>query len=566
MDEPHGVRRRARVRPTLPHLAALTWVIAAGCGAEDASDLACPLLAPGATAPLTAQPTLDPSERDRFDGALERGELVTHALALAAGQRVEATAAVSGQRALLYTYGPRDVFGGYPHCRSLALASAASAAVSAIVEAPDGNGTHEYLVVLGTAPGEPGGPYEITVRCLDGCDARPACPTLQTQGCPDARCDGELARDDAGCLTCECAPGALCGPSRAAGPSGACVEPACSCPDAPDAPVCGSDGRTWPSACAARCAGAAPVADRACAFSCPTLAQCDAPCGGARAIGDDGCPTCDCLPEFAADAPSCKSCPDDGAPACGSDGVTYPSRCHARCAGARILYPAACTDGCRAAPAACALDCPWGLRPNVAGATCLSCDCAASPSASCTPSGAPVCARIPGQDSPTTIGAPCLALHLGAEDGAWGPCATRCDDATPCPAGSRCQRHGYLAGRCLTDAHAGCGCSSLLAPVCDTNSVTHANACLAACAGAQTAHLGACCQPSQPADCATGERPTLDARGCPTGACSARAHGAGCAHNAATASACTPDGASLGVSACVAHLDGVTATTAWCTP
>lgn len=551
---------RPRARLTRLLLAA---ALLGGCTGVTDTSLVCPLLPPGATATLTAGAPMPPVPTDDTAGAtrtghLGLGELVAHPIALAAGQTVRARLDLTGARAVLWTYGPRDAFGGFPHCLGLTPAANDGHAVATTVTA---DAAGEYLIVAGAPPATTPGDYTLTVTCEAGCDAPAPCPTLAERGCPDARCDGELARDADGCPTCDCQPAALCAPIRAAGPGGSCVLPACDCAgDAPDAPICGTDGRTWPSTCAARCAGVAVAKPDACAFACPALAACDAPCFGPRAIGSDGCPTCDCLPDFAPDAASCAACPDAGAPVCGGDGVTYPSRCAARCAGARILYPAACVDGCRAAPADCDLDCAWGLALVPEGADCLACRCAAAPSTACTPEGAPVCVALPGLPGATTVGSPCLAVHLGADDGQWGPCGVPCATDDDCPAGARCPDAGYLAGRCLVAPAPDCGCAALLAPVCGADGATYDNRCLAACGAVAVAHDGPCC--TAPSTCPEGELPS-DARGCPTGCPAAPA---ACADNAASAPVCAPDGALLETDACRAHASGAEASEAWCAP
>jgi len=535
-----------------PAALALAVALLSGCAGAEDSTLVCPLLPPGATATLTAGAPLDID--DVRTGNLGLGELAAHPVALAAGQTLSLRLDLTGARAVLWTYGPRDAFGGFPHCLALEAAAEGGHSVGATLNAEDAG---EYLVVAGSPPGTVPGDYTLTVTCDAGCDTPAPCPTLAERGCPDARCDGELARDGDGCPTCDCRADALCSPHRAAGPGGSCVLPACDCPDG-GTPVCGTDGRTWPSACAARCAGVAVAVADACAFACPALADCEAPCFGPRAIAADGCPSCDCLPVFATNAASCAACPDAGAPVCGSDGVTYPSRCAARCAGARILYPAACVEGCRAAPDGCELDCAWGLALSADG--CVTCQCAAAPSAACTTDGAPVCVTVTGLDAPTTVGSPCLAVHLGADGGLWGPCGQGCETDDACPEGARCASAGYLAGRCLAETAPDCGCAALLAPVCGADGQRWDNRCLAACAGVAVAHEGPCCE--APAGCPDDGLPvTVD--GCPTG-CPATA--ASCADNAATATACAPDGAALGTDACRAHADGAAASPAWCAP
>lgn len=552
-------------RPLL--LTALALAVASSACGEDARTLACPLLAPGALTLFGQGQSLAPVASDAADtagavsGQVAAAALSAHAVWLRKGEEVKVRALTQtfGAELELVAYGPRDAFGGLPFCGGITSGQSASLTIKA-----DADG--EWVVLVGSLPGGDALEYSVRATCEAGCDASaPRCPTLAERGCGATRCDGELTRDAAGCLTCACETGALCSPDRAAGPGGSCVLPACQCDDAAGGAVCGADGQTWASACAANCA-AVPVAKAGpCEIACPALAACEAPCFGLRALGPDGCPTCECGSRFAAEAASCAACPLDEAPVCGSDGVTYPNACRARCAGAKILYAAACTDGCRAAPAGCALDCAFGLRPVAGGESCLACACADLPT-SCEVSGAPVCATLPGPIGATTIGSACVALALGASDGVWGPCGVNCDDEVACPEGSSCREAGFLAGRCLVDADAasqeGCGCGSLLEPVCGDDGEalrTFANRCLARCAGARVLHGGACCEAF--AGCDEGA-PAVDSRGCPATCGDTRQ--SDCAANAATTQACGPDQDPLTTSACAAHFAGLFASTEAC--
>ena len=262
------------------------------------------------------------------------------------------------------------------------------------------------------------------------------------------------------------------------------------------------------------CAQVAVAVDGPCAISCSHIAPCNTPCPGPRRLDAHGCPTCDCLADFATEAASCRACPPDGEPVCGSDGVTYTGRCAARCAGAKLLYAAACLPDCRHPPVGCDLDCAWGLAAAPAGAeSCLACECAAPPPVGCVVWDAPVCADLPSL-GPSTIGSACLALHLGATDGQWGPCGVLCDADSDCPDGARCAVTGFMAGRCLSEQPA-CNCSAVVAPVCGADGATWTNACELACAEVALAHSGPCCEP-RPA-CPEDARTILDSRGCPAG-------------------------------------------------
>lgn len=551
---------------------ALSALLAAGCGTSDSAGLACPILAPGALSQVALGNSLDAfaSGGDSIAGAVDAGELAGHALWIPEGSLVSVAAVLSGKRAVLMAYGPRDAQGGLPACVALRLASTAGTAATATLGSAGGG---EYLVLVGGRPGgdEAAGAYTLSASCADGCEEpEPVCPTLSAQGCADVVCEGELVSDDQGCPTCECDAGRLCAPGSRPGPWGTCIQPGCVCPDAePDEAVCGVDGRTFDSRCHALCAGVSVAATGSCATACPNLSGCQRECFGPRAIdAASGCPTCECRNTLPAEAAECAACPLDGPVVCGTDGVTYGSRCHARCAGAGILYAAACVDGCREAPPSCEAECEWGLALTESG--CVTCDCAFGPSLTCNPRGAEVCATLPGLTAPTTVGSPCLALALDATDAVWGPCGTACEDDGTCT----CFDGGLFDGRCRVDPEdeesvSLCACSALRDPVCGVDGATWGNRCLAACAGVEVVHRGACCEGEAPS-CEGAQVPALDRRACPNGTCAEPA--GACASESALGAlaneldACASDGTSVGVTACEAHVEGGYAWPGWCTP
>jgi hypothetical protein len=528
------------------------------------------MLVPGATVAFDTQAPLTPlGATVERTGDVAAGQFHALALWLPEGATVAVEVALAGERAVVIPYGPRDGLGAFGTCLDALLASDDGARVDLTLSAPDAESEGEYLVLVGARPGGHAGRYTLSARCVEGCSpAAPACPTLAERGCPDAACAGALETDAAGCLTCACRDDVPCGPTRSAGPGGTCVRPACDCPDA-TAPVCAADGSTYPSACHALCAGASVLKAGACSAACPDLAACDAPCAGPRAVdAASGCPTCACaraLPESDAD---CAACPPEAGPVCGTDGVTYPTRCDARCAGARILYAAACVAECLAPPSGCTLDCPFGLRISATAGGCVECACATAPSDACETDGAPVCVSFPAFSTPTTAGSACLALHLGASGGQWGPCGLPCASDEDCEADAKCATEGLLVGRCVSRAPRDCACAAVVDPVCASDGVSYANACLAACAGAQVVMSGLCCEVVTSEGCDAGQRRPVDFRGCPrpSEACVDVGAAGLCREGAPGPAACAPDGTPTQGTACEAHRLGLAASPRWCSP
>ncbi|MBT9559638.1 MAG: hypothetical protein IV100_26650 [Myxococcales bacterium] len=306
----------------------------------------------------------------------------------------------------------------------------------------------------------------------DGCPERCACTT--TADClPGERCAAE------GCD----APG-LCEPCAAAGP------------------VCGCDGQTYESACAApRVASVGPC----CA---PMPDGCDVPvdtdqdgCPDACQCPTGSCPTGQhCAPTSCDGGPSlCRACPDQKGVVCGCGGTTYASACAALEAGVAVLHAgacacddhAACGEGQFCATAGCG-DAPGACLPCEAGAVC-GCDGKTWPSA-CAARDAGV--RIGGDGSCCVSPSCAPGSVLVDQDGDGCPetcVALPCATESPCPQGAYCERP---VGGCATKGvcqPAESTCESLL--VCGCDGVQYASRCAAAKAGTSLARVGACCKP-----------------------------------------------------------------------
>uniref|UniRef100_A0A672HW58 Reversion-inducing cysteine-rich protein with Kazal motifs n=1 Tax=Salarias fasciatus TaxID=181472 RepID=A0A672HW58_SALFA len=122
----------------------------------------------------------------------------------------------------------------------------------------------------------------------------------------------------------------------------------CNCQDR-FVPVCASNGRTYPSACVARCMG---FKDHQFVFGQCRLTN---PCAGKP------CPRSQrCVPKYRVCLSDSSDCPQHECvgrpaacdrnsvePACDTDGLVHPSLCHLQQAGKTLAYMGHCQDACR---------------------------------------------------------------------------------------------------------------------------------------------------------------------------------------------------------------------------
>jgi hypothetical protein len=169
---------------------------------------------------------------------------------------------------------------------------------------------------------------------------------------PDEETAPTTAEVSAGCVEhAECGDDEYCafsdGTCGQAGP-GVCVTmpDAAGCPlptEGQDLTVCGCDGFTYESGCAAAAVGASVAHEGACAEAAPV----DDTCGGATcgageycAIDDGSCG--EAGPSQGVCRPLNGVCTSASEPMCGCDGTTYASVCAAQNAGASIRWAGPC--------------------------------------------------------------------------------------------------------------------------------------------------------------------------------------------------------------------------------
>jgi len=364
-----------------------------------------------------------------------------------------------------------------------------------------------YLLVVGTKDsGAVGEGYRLRVSCLGACvkqELPVGCPDLL--GCP-LLCPFGYVQDGLGCEQCaclgSCGSDLECPAGQACGGDGYCVA-ACRCSD-PLAPVCGTDGVTYGSACEARCAGVEVAQAAPCAATCAPV-SCDTPCEWGTSLDGVGCPSCECRS-------SCSGCGTVTDPVCTYNGRTYGNRCWAECVGEVVLHWGACREECPLL--ACDLDCVPELSVGEDG--CPICACGST--AMFCAVDAPVCGW-----NGATYSSACAALEGGVAVMMDGACpSTLCREASDCPEGMLCGVgsgvgcEGYAqgcVGVCLRElacdedggcaagyfcqdgrCQSRCACSRVYEPVCGVDGQSYDNACVAACAGIDVVKLGRCCE------------------------------------------------------------------------
>jgi len=245
-------------------------------------------------------------------------------------------------------------------------------------------------------------------------------------------------------------------------------------------PVCGCDGNTYSSECAAHANGVNVLHEGACEGeeTCTDNSECSSGDYCGKDVGDcDGEGTCVKKPD---------SCIPGEALVCGCDGKTYLSECAAHANGVNVASEGVCetcTDND---------DCPEGLYDYNCEKAVGDCEgegtCVKSPD-SCEPGEDPVCG-CQGE----TYGNECLAHQDGDNVFRKGTCET-CTDNSDCPPDFFCDKD---TGNCNGEG-LGCAekpepedCTETGSPVCGCDGNTYDSYCLAQASGVNVASEGAC--------------------------------------------------------------------------
>ncbi|KAM5266998.1 agrin isoform 8-T8 [Hipposideros larvatus] len=291
---------------------------------------------------------------------------------------------------------------------------------------------------------------------------------LQRAQCSQQRRIRLLSRGPCGsrdpCSNVTCSFGSTCAPS-ADGQTATCLCPA-TCRDAPQGPVCGSDGADYPSEC--------QLLRRACARQENIFKKFDGPCDPCQGALSDPSRLCRVNPRTRHPEMLLRpeSCAARQAPVCGDDGVTYDNDCiMGRTGAARGLLLQKVRSGqCQPRD-----QCPDQCRFN---AVCLSrrgrprCSC---DRITCDGAYRPVCAHDGHtydndcwrQQAECQQQRAIPAKHQGPCDQPRSPCL-----GVQCPFGAACAvKNGNAECVCQQ------ACSGLYDPVCGSDGVTYGSTC-----------------------------------------------------------------------------------------